>query len=272
MSIEKFKIKCTTGESFELRVPPPGGNKSFFAFSLPKAGSTLLEKVMTDVCAKKSIPVISPCQVAFQLGLNPTTMTDDLEQVFHKQGYGYLGFRHYLPFDSVMFDMNEANHLLLVRDPRDMLTSLYFSMKFSHTIPKAEGRATKVMVKARQSLEEKTIDNFVLERSEGIMKIYRRYIYRLIPLDNVKVYRYEDIIFDKVTWVKSMLDFIGEELPEKDVISIAKKHDLRPSEENPLLHVRQVTPGNYKKHLAEETIDRLNETFTNVLNHFSYDT
>ena len=44
-----------------------------------------------------------------------------------------------------------------------------------------------------------------------------------------------------------------------------------PDTEDPKKHIRQVTPGNYKSHLAQTTIDKLDEIFDPVMRFFHYD-
>lgn len=270
MASEKFEISCKTGESFYMELPSPSTNESFFAFSMHKAGSTLMEKVLTDYCKVRSIPVVSPHASAWLNSVSTGAIGKDLEKVFRVKGYAYLGFRHYLTFETD-FDMGKVKKILLIRDPRDMLTSLYFSRKYSHNVPKKEGSAKTGIIEGRDSASQQDIDSFVVEKADFYVRQFGIYKQRLISLPNTRVYRYEDIIFEKVEWLKDMLSFLGDELPDRTIRQIVSPHDIIPAKEDPKSHVRQVTPGNFRKHLSEKAIETLNRKLNAALTAFGYE-
>jgi len=268
-SVVQHKIRCSGEEYFMQVVPEPADVQSFFAFSLPKAGSTLLNAMLQDVCIECSVPVISPYSSAFSNGILTNSIGSDLDHILFQRGYAYLGFRHFLPYDS-SFDFSSIPVILLVRDPRDMLTSLYFSIKYSHALPDKKGSAFSKLKGERHRAASIGIDEFVLSVEEKYVGIYQEYMQKLIGMKNVHVFRYEDIIFDKFNWLFNMLEIVGLDLSSDSIQEIASKHDIRPQEENVGSHIRQVTPGNYKKHLSVSCINKLNTAFTNVLKIFDY--
>lgn len=243
--------------------------QSFFAFSLPKAGSTLLNSMLQDSCIESAVPVISPYSSAFTNGIVTNSIGNDLDDILFSRGYAYLGFRHFVPYAS-KFDFSSVPILLLVRDPRDMLTSLYFSVKYSHVLPEKKGSAFSKLQDERHRLMSTDIDSFVLSVVDKYVGIYDAYIRKLAGYDNVHVFRYEDVIFDKNNWLLDMLRLVNVELPAEIIRTIAAKHDIRPKGENVGAHIRQVTPGNYKKHLSDSCVARLNDKFANVLRTFDY--
>lgn len=272
---KKIEITCINGESFSLKLPKPATISSFYAFSMPKAGSTLLDNMLSGICHKLSIPVINPYSVAWASGINPTAIDPSLAKCLRPVGYAYLGFRQVFP-KNLNADLSTPKKILLVRDPRDMLTSLYFSLRDSHSIPKNASTMKTNMVNQRKLVSQQNINDFAIERAPHYLKFFKDYRKRLLSLPHTRIYRYEDIIFDKESWLLAMLDFFGvlDSYPEKTVLQEAKKvaakHDLRPREENPNKHVRQVTPGNYKKHLSSDTIKSLNTSLAPFLDYFHY--
>jgi len=52
--------------------------------------------------------------------------------------------------------------------------------------------------------------------------------------------------------------------------TIANRYDVRPTEERPNEHIRQVTPGNYKAHLSTSACRRLATIFGDVFEAFGY--
>ena len=80
-----------------------------------------------------------------------------------------------------------------------------------------------------------------------------------------RVYRYEDVIYYKHEWLIDMLEYLGLELDSETISRIAQKHDIHPSKEDPSNHIRQVAPGNFRRHLTAETIGKLNSALDEVL-------
>jgi len=255
------------GRSYELDVPTPGNVGSYFLFSLPKAGSTLLMQLMSDVNKVLGIPMIDLPTRLFTLGINPPELKDDINRLWQVHGYAYMGFRSFLP--TMNFDLSTTKNILLIRDPRDMLVSLYFSVKYSHRIPKMHGEEHP-LERARNAVQEIEIDQFVLNRAPAVLNLFLAYIKHL-PCDSTRVYRYEDVIFRKSEWIEDMLCFLGLYLSRSKIKEIAEKHDIHPDMENPKKHVRQVTPGNYKYHLCQATIEKLDDTFRPVTRYFKFD-
>lgn len=227
----------------------------------------MLMNVMADVCKELSIPVVDLPSRLFNLGLGPNDLTSDVNTLWQERGYCYSGFRMLFPI--MRFDFTSTQNILLVRDPRDILTSLYFSVKCSHSIPKTK-TGSHPMRKQRERTQHLGIDEFALKQAQMIKNIFLQYI-QALPAATTRVYRYEDIVFKKKEWLEDMIGFLGLELRESKIKAIVDKNDIRPNKENPQEHVRQVTPGNYKVHLSQTTIDKLDDLFRPILHFFQYD-
>ena len=252
---------------FSFSIPEPTNIDSFFVFSLPKAGSTLLMSIMSDVCRAMGIPVIDLPTRLFTLGIQPAELRNDINQLWQERGYAYTGFRSFLP--PMKFDFSKTKNILLIRDPRDMLVSLYFSIRYSHVVPVPEGTDHPIS-RQRATFQKIGINQAALKMAHAYSNYFQDYM-RHLPESTTCVYRYEDIIFRKREWIEHMLDFLGLRLQARRIRVIAEKHDVRPDTENPKKHIRQVTPGNYKSHLSQATIDKLDELLRPVMRHFHYD-
>lgn len=250
---------------------------STYLVGIKKGGSTLLAKVMRDIAPYADRPVFEYPAVAFLEGLPGTRTIDDIDGALRKPGYIYGVFR-WAP-ESDLFDLGSlqqedgrrtAQFLLLFRDPRDVLVSLYYSDAKSHPIPKT-GLLRDQMLKKREELEAISLDEYVLIQAPA----YLRHFYRTLQLETipgVKVLRYEDIIYDKKQLVSTVADVMNAELEPSIVEEIAKRHDQIPSHEKEDSHVRQVHPGNFRKKLKPETIDELNKIFSVILGKLGYTT
>ena len=166
-------------------------------------------------------------------------------------------------------DLSQNNKFLLIRDPRDVLVSLYFSMAGSHWVP-AEGRAREEILKTRE-LTTGSVGEFAT--SEVLGNIHWRYSeYRQFCEQNrdVAVFRYEDVIFDKMSWIASLIRLLDLEVSSKEARRIADKYDRFPAEEEPSKNIRQVRPGNWRKHLDETSAARVEEMFSREMAFFGY--
>ncbi|NET84712.1 MAG: sulfotransferase domain-containing protein [Moorea sp. SIO1F2] len=249
-----------------LDVPPPGAIPSFFVFALHKSGSVMQDKIIEDIGFTLNIPLISVAKTSFNQGVEESAFGKEICDLFVKTGYGFYGSR-YLPAYLNDFDLSGFKKILLIRDPRDIVVSHYFSMKNSHVIP--PGKVGDVLWKNRQRLQDIDIDEYAIQQAPIFRKIIQRY--SKIEDQLFKLFRYEDIVFHKRQWVADIITFLEVELEDSKIEKIAKKHDIFPTKENPALHIRKVTPGDYKEKLQPATIDKLNECFKPILIKYGYE-
>jgi|GEM_PF-766021 hypothetical protein len=253
------------GQQLSIEVPEPCNRQSFFVFSIWKSGSTIQEQIIKDICSYLQIPIINVPGAAFMQGIDDNDLTPDIRQIFVKSGYGYSGFRC-LPLYLRDFDFKNLKKILLIRDPRDILVSHYFSVKYSHSIP--PGRSGEAMMQKRKRLFEVNIDDHALQLANSFKNTFVDY--NRIEDEQLRVFRYEDIVFAKQQFVKDILDFLGLELPDNLICEIAGKQDIFPQSEEINSHIRQVTPGNYKEKLKVDTIKKLNDCFRDILLKYQY--
>ncbi|MBA3812152.1 MAG: hypothetical protein H0X27_11035, partial [Caulobacteraceae bacterium] len=124
------------GHRCALAIPPPGdpGVGTVFLLGLPKAGSTLLARLMTPVVRSAGLTYVAVQDALHGLGVPPGDYPAEVNRAFQPNGYAFGGFRS-LPGALALPPYACDRTVLLVRDPRDMLTSLYFSLALSHAPP-----------------------------------------------------------------------------------------------------------------------------------------
>jgi hypothetical protein len=260
------------GEALRLELPPSTGGDvaSVFLAGLPKAGSTLLNRLMRPITQAAGLAFYALPEELRSLGVRPADFPAELTQLFQPKGYAFGGFRS-LPGQLRLPPFAKGRTILLVRDPRDMLTSLYFSIAFSHAPPGsgAGGKLAEDFERRRREATGGSIDEFVLGTINTVQGQFRQVENKLKGLD-AKVYRYEDIIFDKQRWAEDMVAHLGLPAPAEAVSKAVAANDVKPTDEDPSRHVRKVAPGDHADKLKPETIRKLNEGLAEILERYSY--
>lgn len=243
---------------------------SVYVFSLPKAGSVLLDNIMRGLSEQVGVTYVSLMGEFFKLGLAEQDVPSTTSNVFADNGYCFGGFRAF-PKTFEIPNLSTRKSIFLLRDPRDMLVSHYFSMRSSHPDP------GKILTTSRQSLPRRdkalvmSVDEYALDLASYYVRQLSRYIdvFKDHP-ENFTVFRYEDVIFEKRAWVSDICRAFNWNVSERARNKIADKNDVVPSAENEAQHIRQVTPGDGMRKLQPETIEKLNELFEPQLAHFGY--
>lgn len=251
-----------------------------FAFSMHKSGSSLFFGILEDICnesirlgLKRQKSYLSIPGILFKQGLGDKQLAEpNLPGKFgltvNDPNIIYGGFRFVPAFFRGEIKEN-AMISGLVRDPRDALTSHYFSMLKSHIVP--PGKAGEEMLKKREELEKIGIDEFITNQIDAKFWLFRQQrIVDLAKKDDSKFWRYEDVIFNKKEWIEEILDRVGLQLPDESKYSILKKRDILPPEENLNRHIRKVKPGDHKVKLNATTIEKLDVHFAEILSYWQY--
>jgi hypothetical protein len=260
---------------------------SVMAFSMAKAGSTLLFRMLRQLAPTQKLVYFSIEDYLFSRNISPTNRPGHVGKVLAPEGYCYGGFRQYPAFHVPLLHSHKT--VFLVRDPRDMITSLYFSLRRSHQIPEPAKSKTKSkaksapeasevsesvaqkMLDARAYLSNADINDFAPQAVRTYLRLFEGYVAQGFPRrPNVAIYRYEDVIFEKRAWVDDICAWYGWDVDAAHKAKVAAMFDERPTEERPDEHVRQVTPGNYQQHLSKDSIEIVKEALGEYMRLFGY--
>lgn len=254
--------------TIEFDLPAPASRQSLYAFGLHKAGSTLLERCVAEMAEAAGVPVVNLPGQAFSKGFAAKSLSrDQIGPILLRDGYAFVGFRALngaVPLDQ----LTERRKVLLVRDPRDMLVSLYFSLRQSHVLPSG-GPMREQALSARSAAAAVSIEEFVLsDISNRLARGYREYMPHID--ETWLVHRYEDIIYDKAAWLGEMNAHLRLGVSGDDLLRIAGQNHLIPAAEDRGAHVRQVHPGNHRAHLSAAVIEKVDGLFSDVMRRFGY--
>lgn len=255
------------GRRVQLSVPlaPFAKNPSCYISAYAKAGSVMLDGLVRDITVAVGAPAFNPTVQLFEQGCSFIDSDYDWTRLYAPRGVVHYGFRGYPPGGLPLEGDNPI--VLLVRDPRDMLVSSYYSMVASHGVP-TEGPQREELLRSRKMAGKLTVDEYCLRFAHGYQQEFERC---RAHFDRATVFRYEDVIFQKHTFVANLCKIIGVSLPRDEIDRIAQAHDVRPKTEDVSAHVRKVTPGDHRNKLKPETIDALNGVFAEFMTYYGYD-
>lgn len=265
----QFKVER---QLIEGRHHASSSHRSIIHFSVNKAATTYTKSILSRCALENGIVPVNINGYAFNSNLPFLDHLSAQEMVRYRHIFKAAGYL-YTVFGGMVEgiqNLDEFLTVLIVRDPRDALTSEYFSMAHSHEPPRS-GDKIESFEELRDSARTVGIDQYVIEESDRVGRVYQRYLDLLVTRPNVYITTYEEMILDFQTWLDSLLDYC--ELK----ISPQLKHQLleealrsRPRKENVSQHIRQALPGDHERKLHAETIAHLNSVFSNILREFNY--
>jgi len=263
-------IQLDSTHAIKIKLDKPAAIDAFFLFGIHKCGSSLLNSIFVDICRVNDIPDFPLPEMAFEQGI-PTEAWDNCTAFnsIIEDGYCYRGYRHFPLFLAKNNLIHQRKKILLVRDPRDAIVSSYFSFAKSHLLPKS-GDLLQRMLATRETMKDIELENYAVARATSVKAAFNLYYENLRNDDFLRVYRYEDIIFEKENWIADMLDFVGLTLRPVQLQRIANSHNVIPTIEDSSKHIRKVKPGDHQEKLSSGCITKLNEILAEVLDRYNY--
>jgi hypothetical protein len=207
-------------EPFTIELPPANGTDSFFVLAPHKAGSVLLFSLVRDLAAVAGRSVVDLPGQAFVQGVS----TGDLPSM-----YGHSWRRPATSSPGIGDLGSSASCALTARAERSSLFAIHatsrcliiFPFETAIQFQRPVERRTNLM-NCRAVSSRLSIEAFLKERrADGIFENMRRFAAQIGYIPNFRVFRYEDVIFEKVNFVTAL----AAEL-QLDV-SLAKNHRNR---------------------------------------------
>ncbi len=240
------------------------GHPSIILFTIQKCASTLVTKILKELSENSNL-------VHIDFDSYFTTVSPEKYKLFNdkvfqqksmkSRGYYYGAWRHFRKIEKI----DDYKVLLILRDPRDVLTSMYFSSAFSHS------PVSKSMVSNRPKVTKLSIDEFVLTKASYICRIYTEYIENLISNPSVLFLRYEDMVSDFSIWLDRLTTHVKLNHETEAIETFKKTISFKVKKEDKHSHIRNIQPGDHKQKLKHSTIIQLNELFKDILKPLSYE-
>lgn len=183
-----------------------------------------------------------------------------LNSIFYTKGYIYGPLRNYLPVPN----LSHYPVVIILRDPRDVLTSQYFSIKNTHPL------ITPQLIRRREKANSTGIDEHVIEQSDRFLKTYEAYIKNVLHRPNVLLVKYEDMIKDFNTFLQLINKHAQLQLNDEQLKMLDRSDQFKMKGEDTSSHKRKIISGDYKEKLQADTISFLNRKFKTVLLELAY--
>jgi hypothetical protein len=198
--------------------------------------------------------------------------SDDLQSrlniLFQPQGCLYAPIRRPTLLASLK-QLDRFQSIVLLRDPRDCLTSLYFSIAYSHRPPE-NSEAREQFFAHREEVRQREIDEFVLSEAPHWMQRYTQYCKALHEHPHVHLLTYEQLVLDFPSWLDRLSEIWGLTFSRRLRNRLMNMASFDVKSEDIYSHKRQVLPGDHRRKLQPDTIRQVTELFRPVLEPLGY--
>jgi hypothetical protein len=258
-----------------------GAGRDIVVFTLHKSASMFIHKQCEALCRMSGLSYHSPNVPGS--GLDARRLLTD-KQVWRTRHGCFAPVRFFVDIPRL-----ESYRIILhLRDPRDVLVSMFYSYCYIHA------GELEANTGYRKEAASKGIDAFVLAKAtEGsanypgdygtgghvedlignLPKRYDDYLERVFGRPNVSFVKYEEMVTDYRSWLEKFIEPFPIENKSEVVEQFAgRSAELFPRRTGDVMsHVRHVAPGDHKAKLQPRTIERLNEIFSDTLDTLGYE-
>ena len=277
----KLEVRRLAGAPMIFRNKWRHPQRNLIAYTTHKAGSMVLHRVLKDICELNRIRYYSPNESKTQLPFERIFAGEDF--IAKKRGcFGPIRF--FVPTRA----LEEASIILHLRDPRDVLVSMFFSYCYMH------GGEIERHTGYRKAVAEAGIDRFVLDMVGApfyeyrgdygigsrykkhvgtVLDRYQRYLLELLGRPNTRALSYEEMVLSFPSWLEKIVSAFELPAPEETRAVVAARHAnsvAAGEEEDVWSHKRKVTPGDHREKLKSETIRELDRIFGPILDRLGY--
>ncbi len=229
-------------------------------FTVHKAASLGVYDIMRNIARKEGWPLHSANLKKPNL-VEPVAPGDP---DFYKQLTGKTGLVGpvRMPVAISPEALQSDSFILHLRDPRDVLVSMFYSWSYSHP---------GVNDEYRESLRQKGIDDFCLHQSADLKRKYELYLRDLFSLPNTTRLTYENFVLNRPLWLGQFLSALGEGDKINRYARLAKDNPAeKVGVEDIRAHIRKAMPGDHLEKLNSETRDALNAEWRDILHALDY--
>jgi hypothetical protein len=240
--------------------------QSWSLLTMHKSGSAFVGEILTTIYAANGFETHDLCTVAFEQGTSELEYIRSRSNLFMRDGCFFGPFRD----DTCEYVglMEQIRPILHVRDPRDGLVSLYYSLAYSHPLP-GPGPMRDSFLTERAAFQALSVDGF----ANQVLDWYLLAVGALRSIASRRtdhiLSRYEDMVTQFPQWLDRILLATRLQISPELRRNILAMGTFEVTEDK-YRHKRQVTPGDFRRKLSTEMQGRLTDAFAADLLFFGY--
>jgi len=189
------------------------------------------------------------------------------KRLFSPTGFFYVPLRNAVTVPGI----DDYRVILMLRDPRDVLVSLYFSVSYSHPLP-ANWRRWGQFAARRRSAKKMSIDEYVIQEADDFLDRYQGYIDMYLGKPNVLHLSYEQMVMDPDEWLRSLGTFLGHDFTREELAQFTQMMSRGSyGKDDHGSHIRKGLPGDHREKLSPLTQRVLSKKLKPVLERLGYE-
>ncbi len=263
----------SVGVELDVRTSLPRSSStdtdSWAFVTVHKAASSYVGSLLAELFRARGVPQVDLAGSAFANNLEESAFCIENEQLLRIGGHYYGPFRNDGGYVASMPSLRKTKLIIHVRDPRDCIVSLHYSVAFSHLLPSVEGPIRDEMIAQRKLYSGRTVDESALADCDSFRKTFESLRDLRDATPSAYISKYTDMVTDFDKWLDGICAFTrcGDLSEVKERLRRAANFNV---EEDPFSHKRQVIPGDFRRKLAPDTQRELTARLGQVLDAFGY--
>jgi hypothetical protein len=191
---------------------------------------------------------------------------------------GTFGTHYYVDYHTFESIKKPANTraFFMLRDPRDIVVSWYFSARYSHPF-------ISVIPEMRIQLEKmdfKTGLKYIIDKVEsfGTFEAQLSWLDAGNESEQIKIFRYEDLADNSSVFMRNLFRFLEIDIPESELISLAEKYSFesinrgrKQGAEDIYKHDRKGMPGDWRNYFDEDIDSYFRKKTGNLIELLGYE-
>ncbi|MDP0490128.1 MAG: sulfotransferase domain-containing protein [Verrucomicrobiota bacterium JB023] len=259
ISLSRGLAQFTHQREAQVLRQPRSGEADFDSaiyFTYYRCGSQVFKKVFRSICQATDE---TPEWIDFESYMmhrepekgNIQDRIDEFLPAFVEKGFLYGPIYH---AEEKLLEHPTLNSFCILRDPRDVLVSHYYSLGFAHTV------TDQFSADRRRAVAAMTIDEFVLSPKylDEVKERYALYQKRFIAgKGGDGFYRYEDMVRDLPVFMEAIVKRLNIKADSTLIQSVCRDVQTENKTEQKTSHRRSGKWGQFRKKLKPETVASL---------------
>lgn len=191
-------------------------------------------------------------------------------------GYGFLSDIN-ADYKRIKYFNDFVRGFHVIRDPRDIIVSAYFSHRYSHKISKEKNIGLWI-IPIREKLNSMSLDDgltYMIEVSAAIASVFDVLYEWNYNDDRILEVKMEDLTEDPFTWFSKIFKFLGLFYEDLQSILDEKSFEWRTDGrargvEDIYHHYRKGVPGDWKNYFKEKHVEKFNQKYPDILDKLEY--